>query len=106
MKKSQSRLAVRASPITHSAITAAVIQPITLSHGGKVKRAITWGLLAELIITAMMGGCHHAVDDCAPIQCPTRVDRHEVYDCADRGGCRESGVTNGRAPSPRPSMHQ
>ena len=42
-------------PITHSAITAAVIQPITLSHGGKVKRAITWGLLAKLIITAMMG---------------------------------------------------
>jgi hypothetical protein len=42
-------------PITHSAITAAVIQPITLSHAGKVKRAITRGLLANLIITVMIG---------------------------------------------------
>jgi hypothetical protein len=40
---------------TDGAITAAVIQPVTLSHAGKVKRAITRGLLAKLIITAMMG---------------------------------------------------
>ena len=42
-------------PITHSGITAAVAQPITLSHAGKVKRAIMRGLLTKFIITAMMG---------------------------------------------------
>ena len=42
-------------PITHNAITAPVVQPITLSHGGKVKRAITRGSLANFIITTIIG---------------------------------------------------
>jgi 4-hydroxy-3-methylbut-2-en-1-yl diphosphate synthase IspG/GcpE len=64
MKKSQCRLSVRTRrymssvmniPITHIAITEAVVQPITLSHADKVKRAIMLGLLANFIITTIIG---------------------------------------------------
>ena len=49
------RIMVPNRPMTQRAITKAVVQPITLIQSGSVNRPITRGLVANFIITTMIG---------------------------------------------------